>query len=404
MASALEGIKVLDLTGLGPASMAAMMLGDMGADVIKIDMPPGVTERGVGRGYGSPPEVGDEIQRVFANMAFNRNKKNLALNLRTEAGQRIFHKLAETSDVIIEGFRPGVMQRLGVGYESISRINPRIIFCSVSGYGQDGPYRDFPGHDPNYTAIGGVLSLVGESADTPPVLPLNISADLGAAVFQTVIGILLSLCARERTGRGQLVDISMTDGVVFLLAFIPGAAEYFGTGVVPKRGQTLTSGTEPYCAVYKTKDSKYISLCPLEPHFWRNLCRVLERDDLIPLQFAAGPQKDEVFHDLRQIFSTKTREEWFDLLTKADVPVGKVLDLDEVFSDPQVLHRQMVIEVNHPKFGKVKQMGFSIKLSDTPGKIRSLPSTLGQHTNEMLLSLGYSQEEIEKLRQEQVVY
>ena len=398
MASALSGIKVLDVTGIGPASFAAMTLGDMGADVIKINMPLGAGDRGVGQG----------VSVVDEPIAFDpgtiRNKKNIALNLKTKAGQRLFHRLAETADIIIEAFRPGVMDRLGVGYETISEINPRIIYCSVSGYGQDGPYRELSGHDNNYAGMGGALGLIGYSADEPPVLAQTVLADMSAAVMQSTIGMLLAICARERTGRGQLVDISMTDGVVFLLNTIPEAAEYLMSGVVPQRGQGIFGGNQPAYTVYQTGDGKYLTLGCLEPHFWLKLCEALDRNDLIPHQYAESPKKEEVFDKLKQIFRTKTRDEWFELLSKADVPVGKVLDVDEVFSDLNVLHRQMVFDFDHPRFGKMKQIGFPIKLSDTPGQVRIPAASLGEHTDEVLSSLGYSQDDIDAWRQERVIY
>jgi len=403
LASALSGIKVIDLAGLGPSAIAAMMLGDMGADVLKIDLPPGGGSRGVGEGLPFFPEDAEETEKMTAYMATNRNKKNMALNLRSEAGQAIFHKLAKEYDVIIEAFRPGVMDRMNVGYQTLSQINPRIIYCSVSGYGQTGPYRSFPGHDANYAGMGGVLGLIGESKEGAPVIALNIVADVAVAVLQAVIGILLAVCARERTGRGQHVDISMTDGVVSLLIGIPGAGEYLYNGIVPQRGETMTSGTQPFYSVYQTKDNKYLTLCPIEPRFWGNLCRAIGREDFAPHQFDSN-KKDEIYAELREIFLTRTRDEWFDSLTQADVPVGKVLELDELFSDPQVLHRQMVVDVDHPKFGKVKQIGISIKLSDTPGEIRSLGVTLGKNTTEVMSGLGYSSAEIEELRGQGVIY
>lgn len=403
MASALSGIRVLDMTGLGPSSVAAMMMGDMGAEVIKIDLPPGGGSRGVGEGIPFMPTEEEEVERANVWTATNRNKKSVAINLRTEAGQRVFQKLAQTSDVIIESFRPGVMDRMNAGYQAISKINPRIIYCSVSGYGQTGPYRNFPGHDANYSGMGGVLGLTGESQEGKPVIALNIVADIAVAVFEAVIGILLAVCARERTGRGQHVDISMTDGVVSLLTVVPGAEEYLYSQVLPRRGETMTSGNRPYYAVYQTKDKKYLSVCPIEPRFWGNLCRTIGREDLIPQQF--DPSKEgELRSQLSQIFLTKSRDEWFELLTKADVPVGKVLDMDELFSDPQILHRQMVIELNHPKFGKVKQIGIGIKLSDTPGAVRTLAHRLGQDTDEVLSGLGYSQSEMKDLRQQGAIY
>ena len=403
MASALSGIRVLDLTGLGPSALVSMTLGDMGAEVIKLDMPPGGGHRGVGDGLDFLPESPDEAEKMTAYVAINRNKKSVAVNLRTEAGQKIFHKLVAISDVVIESFRPGVMDRMNVGYEALARTNPRIIYCAVSGYGQTGPYKSFPGHDGNYAGFGGVLGLTGVRSDDAPVMALNVVADLAIAFLNATIGVLLAICARERTGKGQLVDISMTDGVVALLAGIPGATEYFYSGLLPQRGETLTSGNSPFYSVYETKDGKYITICPIEPRFWGNMCRALGRDDLTPHEFAPSPKKEEMLNDLKKIFLTKTRDEWFDLLTKADVPVGKILDVGEVFTDPQVVHRQMLVEVPHPKFGNVKQVGISIKLSDTPGKIRSLAVPLGRHTEETLSNLGYSKAEIQKLRQENVV-
>jgi crotonobetainyl-CoA:carnitine CoA-transferase CaiB-like acyl-CoA transferase len=403
LASALSGIRVLDLTGLGPSALVSMTLGDMGAEVIKLDMPPGGGHRGVGDGLDFLPESADEAEKMTAYVAINRNKKSVAVNLRTEAGQKIFHKLVAISDVVIESFRPGVMDRMNVGYEALARTNPRIIYCAVSGYGQTGPYKSFPGHDGNYAGFGGVLGLTGVRSDDAPVMALNVVADLAIAFLNATIGVLLAICARERTGKGQLVDISMTDGVVALLAGIPGATEYFYSGLLPQRGETLTSGNSPFYSVYETKDGKYITICPIEPRFWGNMCRALGRDDLTPHEFAPSPKKEEMLNDLKKIFLTKTRDEWFDLLTKADVPVGKILDVGEVFTDPQVVHRQMLVEVPHPKFGNVKQVGISIKLSDTPGKIRSLAVPSGRHTEETLSNLGYSKAEIQKLRQENVV-
>jgi crotonobetainyl-CoA:carnitine CoA-transferase CaiB-like acyl-CoA transferase len=400
LTSALNGTKVLDLTGMGPASIAAMMLGDMGADVIKISMPPKAGDRGVGGGIDF-----DELpERPAFDLECLRNKRNLALNLKTEAGRDLFYKLAETADIIIESFRPGVMDRLGVGYDTVAKKNPGIIFCSVSGYGQNGPYRNLPGHDANYAGMGGALGLVGNSKDEPPVMAQNTYADMTGAILQAVIGILSAICARGNTGKGQWVDISMTDSVVFTLSTIPEVSEYLLRGTVASRGETIFGGTQPWYSVYRTADDKYLSLCPLEPHFWGNLCKALDREDLIVCLYDMGPRMEELYEELRGIFRTKTRDEWFELLSKADVPMGKVQDIDEVFSDPHVRHRQMVIEVDHPQYGKVKQIGFPVKLSDTPWKVRIPVALMGEHTGEVLSELGYSEDEINKLREEGVIY
>ncbi len=401
MESALGGIRIIDLTGMGPACISAMMLGDMGAEVVRVDPPPGVGSGGVGQGL---PATGDELEqlRMTAHMASCRNKKSMMLNMKMEPGREVFKNLAQTADVVIEGFRPGVMDRMGVGYQSLSKVNERIIFCSVSGYGQDGPYRNFVGHDPDYSAMGGVMGLVGMSAVEPPVFAQNIMADM-TAVFNTVIGILLALSARQKTGRGQMVDISMLDSAVFLSVGIPGLSEYFYTGTAPRRGETLLSGNQPFASVYRTKDDKYLTVCPIEARFWMNLCRTLGREDLIPHQHAVGAKKEEVIRELRDIFVTRTRDEWFQVLTAADVPAGKVLDAHEVFRDPQVLHRKMVLEMDDPQVGKVKQIGFPIKFSDTPGAVRTMPALPGQHTREILSGLGYAQDDVDALLQAGVV-
>ena len=200
------------------------------------------------------------------------------------------------------------------------------------------------------------------------------------------------------------MDISLTDGVVFVLNGIPEVAEYLMSGVIPERGQGIFGGNQPPYAVYQTGDDKYLTVGCLEPHFWLKLCTALGREDLVLHQYTSSPKKEEVFDELKQIFRTRNRDEWFELLSKADVPVGKVLGADEVFSDPNVLHRQMVFEVDHPKFGKMKQIGLPIKLSDTPWQVRIPAASLGEHTDEVLSSMGYSRDDIDALRKERVVY
>ena len=404
MASALSGIRVIDTCGFGPASLAAMTMGDMGADVIKVEMPPGGGHKGVGEGLVYYPEQQDEADRMVAHAAMDRNKKKVSINMRTEAGQAVFQKLAKTSDVILESFRPGVMDRMNVGYAALSKLNPRVIYCAVSGYGQTGPYRNYVGHDGNYAGFGGILGMTGDQVGGRPVMALNIVADMAVAYLNALAGILMAVYAREKTGKGQMVDISMMDGVIGMLAGVPGAVEYPYSGVKPVLGDTLTSGNNPYYAVFETKDKKYLSVCPIEPRFWANMCKGLGREDLIPHEFATSPKKDEIMADLRKIFLSKTRDEWFATLVKDDVPIGKVLEIDEVFEDPQAKARQMVLEVPHPKFGKVKQVGISIKLSDTPGSIHRLSVPQSHDTDEVMSSLGYSKDEIKKLRGEGAIH
>ena len=404
LASALSGIRLIDTCGLGPASLVAMTMADMGADVIKVDMPPGGGRKGVGDGVAYFPEQEDEAAKMMAMRPAERNKKNMAINMRTEGGQAVFQRLARSADVLLEAFRPGVMDRMNVGYAALSKINPRLIYCAVSGYGQTGPYRMYPGHDGNYAGFGGILGMTGDRVGGPPVMALNVVADMAVAYLNTLAGILLAICARERTGRGQMVDISMMDGVVGLLAGVPGAMEFPYTRAVPVRGDTVTSGTSPSYSVYETKDKKWLTVCPMEPRFWANMCKAVGREDLIPHEFATGPKKVEVMADLRKMFLTKTRDEWFDILIEADTCIGKVLDIDEVFEDPQAKARQMVLDIEHPEFGKVKQVGISIKLSDTPGSIRSLTVPLGHDTDEVMAGLGYSKDEMKKLRGEGAIH
>ena len=401
---ALEDVKILDLSRLAPGTFCTMLLGDLGAEVLKIEAP-GVTEF-----VGSSRSLeGEERRKEAAYYAPNRNKKSIVLNLKSEAGREIFYRLAQHADVIVEGFRPGVAKRLRIDYKTISKLNPRIIYCSLSGYGQDGPYHTFSGHDVNYIAMAGILDLIG-SGEGPPVIPLNLVADFAGAALYGALGISVALVARNRTGKGQYVDVAYMDGAVSLMtSFTCG---YFFDGSMLKRGESWLHGAYPYYGVYETKDGKYITIGCLEPHFWENLCRFLGKEEYIPYHFALehtfhkpkDEKWDEIRSFLKRVFLTKKRDEWFELLTHNDVPAGKVYTPDEVFSDPQVLHRQMVIEVEHPTLGKVKQVGIAPKLSNTPGKVRSLSPLSGEHTDEILQELGYKRKEIENLRQQGVIY
>ena len=401
---ALEGVRILDLSRVVPGTFCTMLLGDMGAEVVKIEAP-GFSEF-VG---SSVSPKGEENRKAAVYFAPNRNKKSIVLSLKIEKGREVFYRLAQQADVIVEGFRPGVAQRLGIDYDTIKKLNPQIVYCSLSGYGQDGPYRTFPGHDINYISFAGVLDLIGPR-EGPPVIPLNLVADFAGAALYGAMGILTALVARNKTGKGQYVDVSFVDGAISLMTFF--CTNYFLDGMTPKRGETALSGAYPYYGVYQTKDGEYITLGCIEEHFWKNLCRLLGREDYIPYHFApehfVGKAEDklkweEINSFLRETFLTKTRDEWFELLVQNDIPTGKVYTLGEVFTDPQVLHRQMVIEVEDPTLGKIKQVGIAPKLSDTPGKVRSLSPLLGEHTDEILQRLGFNQGEIESLRKEGVV-
>jgi len=394
----LDGIKILELARVAPGEFCTMLLADMGADVLKIETP----------SADGAPESPDERRR--AGFAYcNRNKRSLALNLKTPDGQAIFQKLASAADVIVEGFRPGVMKRLGGDYETIRKINPRIVYCSLSGFGQDGPYRDFPAHDLNYLSLAGVLGLIGE-ADRKPAIPLNLVADYGGASLHGALGIVLALFARERTGKGQSVDISYLDATLSLLAATPNLRFFFSDGLASRRGAGFLGGSYPYYAIYETKDGKLLTIGCTGPWLWGNFCRAIGRPEFArharkPDQFVRSADAEEIRarEEIEAIIRTRTRDEWFDLLVKQDVCVGKVYDVEEVFQDPQVLHRRMMVEVEHPELGKVREVGIAIKMSDTPGSIRRLGPYTGEHTDEVLRELGMTPAEIQALRGRKVV-
>src|SRR2546428_4316039 len=282
----LDGIKILELARVAPGELCTMMLADMGADVLKVETP-------------DPKAASDvEAARKAAFAFVNRNKRSMALNLKAADGQAIFKKLATTADVIVEGFRPGVMKRLGGDYETIRALNPRIIYCSLSGFGQDGPYRDYPAHDMNYLSLAGVLNLIGDAGSAKPVIPLNLVADYAGASLHGALGIVLALFGRERTGRGQHVDVSYLDTTVSLLAATPNMRFFFSDGVAPKRGEGFLGGSYPYYAIYETRDDKLLTIGCTEPWLWANFCRAIGRPDFErfarqPDQFARAANRKE---------------------------------------------------------------------------------------------------------------
>ncbi|HZS04984.1 MAG TPA: CaiB/BaiF CoA-transferase family protein [Blastocatellia bacterium] len=384
----LDGITVLDLTRLLPGAVATMMLGDFGARVIKIEEP----------GAGDPARAMGYRSAYF--FAVNRNKQSVGVDLKQQAGREIFLKLAATADIIVEGNRPGVMKRLGLDYETLRQANPRIIYCAITGYGQDGPYRDEAGHDINYIGIAGVLGLNGARGG-PPLIPGVQIADLAGGSMQSVIGILLALAARERTGEGQVVDISMMDGALAMMQ-IP-LATYFATGRMPERGNETLSGRYACYNVYETGDGRHLSLGALEPKFWAGACRVIGREDLIPLQFADGARQEECIAAVRSIFKMKTAAEWLEAFNKVDACLMPVNDAGEVINDPQVRHRGLIAEVEHPIEGTLRQIAPTVKLSATPAAIELPPPRLGEHTRRVLHGAGYSDELINQLARDGVV-
>ena len=380
----LEGIRILDLTRQAPGPYCTMLLGDLGADVIIVEEAPGAGRR---------MEMGMS-ERAQAYWALNRNKRSIGLNLKDARAQEAFLKLAENADVVIEGFRPGVVKRLGVDYDAVRARNPRLIYCSLSGYGQTGPYAGLVGHDINYISIGGALGMIG-TPGSPPAIPMNIIADFAGGGLYAAFSILAAVIARGMTGRGQFVDIAMSDGVTSLLAF--PASMYFAAGNVPKPGTEMLNGGAPYYAVYECGDAKWLSIGCIEPWFWSELCKALDCEDYIPQQMNRE-KHPEIFEALRTKFKERARDEWFEELRQRDICVGPVYDIGEVFEDPHVQARGMVTEVQHPEFGAVKQVGVGPKLSDTPGAVRTTAPKRGEHTSDLLREAGYSAIEVEDMK------
>jgi crotonobetainyl-CoA:carnitine CoA-transferase CaiB-like acyl-CoA transferase len=384
----LDGITVLDLTRLLPGAVATLMLGDFGAQVIKIEEP----------GVGDPARhsrAGIKQPGAYF-LVTNRNKRSIAINLKQPAGREVFLKLVEKADVVVEGFRPGVMDRLGIGYEALKQVNQRLIYCAITGYGQDGPYRLKAGHDANYLSVAGLLGVNGMKGG-PPVLSGVQMADLAGGSLHAVIGILLALLARERTGEGQMVDISMMDGSLALM-YVP-LASYLANGTQPQPGNEGLSGRYACYNIYETKDGRYLTLGALEPKFWENACRVLGREDFIEKCFSDSRQ-EEMIEAFREIFKTRTAAEWLTAFNQVDTCAALINDIAEMIDDPQVKHRGLIAEIDHPTEGKLKQIAPTLKLSATPGRMRLPPPGLGEHTEEILKEIGYPDELIGQLARE----
>jgi len=389
---ALSGLRVLDLTRLLPGPYCTMMLADLGAEVVKIEEP--------GRGdymRDFPPKLKKES--VFF-LAVNRNKKSITLNMRSHRGREIFFNLVKGTDVVVEGFRPGIMEKLGIGYEYLKEVNPGIIVCSISGYGQDGPFAQKAGHDWNYLSIAGISGFTG-TKEGKPIMPGVQIADIGGGALLTAFCILAAIIAREKTGKGQYIDIAMMDGALAWTCLYAG--KHFVDGKSPAPSKEMLTGQFACYNVYKTKDGRYMSLGALEPQFWSAFCKAVGRDDLVREQYAPGKRADEVVAEVEGIFAVHTREEWIELLKDVDCCCEPVNNFDETFSHPQVLHRNMVVEMEHPTEGKIRMLNFPGKFSETPAKMKLPPPSLGQHNEEILGELGMTKDEIAELAKEKII-
>ena len=377
----LEHIKILDVGTLTPGKYCTFMLGDLGADVIRVERP-------------IPTNASEADRLSDEDLILNRNKRSITLNLKAEAARQVFYRLSEESDVILESYRPGVTKRIGIDYETIREISPRTVYCSLSGYGQDGPYSQLPGFDLVFMAIGGLLGLIG-GPNEPPIVPGLYLSDTAAGLL-AAIGILTALLARERTGQGQYLDISMLDGAFSWLALAYGS-QYAG------QKPPAMMDSSPGYGVYQTEDGRYIALGIGRQQSWESLCKALGREDLLGRQGVTGERAAETRSLLEQAFRTRTRDEWLVHLRALDIEVGPVNTPSEAFSDPQILRRQMVVEVNHPARGKMRQIGVPMKLSETPGEVRRAAPPIGQDTLDILQGLGYTRGAVDQLRKAQAI-
>jgi crotonobetainyl-CoA:carnitine CoA-transferase CaiB-like acyl-CoA transferase len=377
---------VLDLTRLLPGGYATLLLADLGAEVIKVEEP--------GRGdyiRWTPPMVDGESA---AHRALSRGKRSITLNLKSPEGADLLSRLSGRADVLVESFRPGVMDRLGVGFDALSRSNPGLIYCAISGYGQDGPYRDMAGHDINYIGYGGVLSMTGVPGG-PPVVPGVQIGDLAGGGMFAAIGILAAVAERDRTGRGRFVDVSMLDGVVSWLSIHAGA--YLATGQVPGPGLGALTGGYACYRVYEAADGRFLTVGALEPQFWRALCEELGCLDLVEEQYGPPQRQLDMAERLASIFRQKPRDQWMEELRSLPVCVGPVNDVAEALSDPQVRHRGMVADVD----GRPVGPGAALKMGSRSG-YRPAPG-FGQDTAEVLAMVGVDEGDLAALRARGIV-
>ncbi len=386
----LEGIRVLDLSRLLPGGFCSLMLADFGADVVKVE------DTGLGDYVRwSPPyyEGADETARGALFLALNRGKRSIRIDLKTEQGKQVLLRLARDADVLLESFRPGVLDRLGVGYERLRQDNPRLVYCAITGYGQDGPNRDRSGHDMNYLGLNGLLGLTGD-AEGAPVQAAGQIADIGGGALMGVIGVLIALRERERSGEGQLVDCSMFDGALSWLALV--AADAFASGRAARRGELQLAGSLTCYRPYQCADG-YVTLGALEPKFWSAFCRGVGREDL--LDHAFDPPGSDAHKAVTEIFTQRTREQWRQFASENDCCLEPVLDLDEVLESDLVAAREMVVELAQPGAERpVKLLGVPVKLSRTPADpVRAPGPGLGEHTDGVLAAAGYGAEEIAAL-------
>jgi alpha-methylacyl-CoA racemase len=389
----LSDVRVLDLTRLLPGGFCSMLLADFGAEVLKVeDTAMGDYVR------WAPPYYGDEDQQALGTrsalyLALNRGKRSVRLDLKSEKGREALLRLVSSYDVVLEGFRPGVLDRLGVGYERMREANPGIVYCAITGYGQSGPNTGRAGHDMNYLGLTGLLGMTGERGGRP-IQAAGQIADLGGGAMMAAFGVMAALRERDRSGEGQVVDVSMTDGALSWLAMEAG--RYFCDGTVTRRGEHQLAGALICYYPYEAADG-WVTCGALEPKFWAAFCNGVGRPDLIESQFES-PGSD-AWREVAEVFRARTREQWKAFNDENDAMIEPVLDLDEALDSELVREREMVVEMEQPEIGPVRQLGVPVKMSRTPGRPDRAAPAFGEHTDEVLGEAGYSEEEIAAMKE-----
>ncbi|PAE44188.1 CaiB/BaiF CoA transferase family protein [Bacillus sp. 7884-1] len=375
----LEGIRVLDLTRLLPGPYCSLLLADYGADVIKVEDP---KSGDYSRWY--EPKVNDDQSAMFISL--NRNKRSITLDLKDEKDKEAFISLIKTADVLIESFRPGVMDRLGLGFEELKVHNPKLIYCAITGYGQTGPYAKEAGHDINFLSYSGLLHLQG-APNEKPLIPSVQIGDIGGGALMAAIGILLAIIDAKKSNTSQFVDISMLDGALsWMHTILPN---YWTSGEMPNRGELTLNGGKACYEIYRTKDNRYISVGALEYKFWKNFCKVIGKEELIEKLDEPQEQQRLMKQEVQAAIHQKTLEEWLELFEGIDACVSPVLTPEELADHPQIKHRQMIEDITHPDVGVIKQIGNPIKLSNSTVRTRRHAPGLGEHTKEILNDLGF---------------
>ena len=374
-----------------------MILGDLGAEVIKIEIP----GQGDDTRQWGPPFIAGESAYF---LCINRNKKSLTLNLATEEGRNVFYELAAMCDVLIENFRPGVTGKLKIDYDTVAAKNPKLIYCSITSYGPAGPHKDGPAYDIVIQGMGGLMGITGEP-NRPPVRIGVALSDIGAGMYAAV-AILAAITARNRTGKGQFIDISLLDSTISWMTYM--AAHYFATGRNPERMGSAHPTIVPY-QCFETKDGEFVTIAIGNDKLFGGFCEALGIKELAEdPKFSTNParvaNRNELTTLLERLFHEKTREEWLKIFAQSKMPAGPVYSISEVFSDPQVLFREMLVKITHPKAGEISQIGVPMKFSETKPRIESPPPLLGEHTVEILSKLlGYDKQRISALRERAII-